>query len=177
MSVFSHINIKKETVKKFRVFAPKIAPTYSEALDKMMDFFQRHGLSPDENIGPQMGGVEKRIKKRIDAVIAIIKDIEKNQTKPTVALLQAFLEEKLENQKPIEVKWKYNEEQAIKKEGDSISKVVHEKLEREYLELKTAYFNTLEKVTEVESRFGKDYLKMDISLSELNRIKRDLKKD
>jgi hypothetical protein len=48
-------------------------------------------------MGPHMETLEKRmsllIKKRINGMIAIMKDIEKNQTKPTAAMMLSLFEE------------------------------------------------------------------------------------
>ncbi|MBU2950197.1 hypothetical protein KO493_05770 [Tamlana agarivorans] len=58
----------------------------------MMDFFERYELSPEDDLKPGIFETENRIKKRINALVAIIKNIEKNQTKPTMAMLQAVFE-------------------------------------------------------------------------------------
>ena len=58
----------------------------------MMEFFEKNGISPEESLGPHVQTLEALIKKRINALIAIIKDIEKNQTKPTLAILQSLIE-------------------------------------------------------------------------------------
>ncbi|WP_241489609.1 BfmA/BtgA family mobilization protein [Lacinutrix algicola] len=54
---------------------------------------KKNGISPHESIGPKMQTLEALIKKRINGVIAIMKDIEKNQTKPTVAMMQSLFKE------------------------------------------------------------------------------------
>lgn len=59
----------------------------------MLDFFQYNQISPKENLGPSVQTLEKNLKKRMNAIIAIIKDIEKTQTKPTVAILNALMEQ------------------------------------------------------------------------------------
>ena len=62
----------------------------------MIEFFQENGISSAESMGPNMETLEKRlsllIKKRMNGMIAIMKDIEKNQTKPTVAMLHALFQ-------------------------------------------------------------------------------------
>ncbi len=52
-----------------------------------MDFFEWHGISPFRRFAKQISGEEEKTRKRIDVVIAIIKNIEKHQTKPTTAML------------------------------------------------------------------------------------------
>lgn len=49
-----------------------------------------------------MHTLESLIKKRINAVMAVIKDIEKNQTKPTAAMMHALFEgEEQTERKPL----------------------------------------------------------------------------
>ncbi|PCJ98232.1 MAG: hypothetical protein COA50_01600 [Flavobacteriaceae bacterium] len=108
---FESISIKTSVVKKFRRFCRKMSKSQSMTLQLMLDFFENNGISPNESIGPQIQTLENLIKKRINGVIAIMKDIEKNQTKPTVAMMQSLFEEAkpkkksliLEKEKPSEV--------------------------------------------------------------------------
>ncbi len=98
---FTTISFKCSVAKRFRVFSKKMGASNSLTLLMMLDFFEKNGISPKESIGPQMQTLEDLIKKRINGVIAIMKDIEKNQTKPTVAMLQALFEETELERKPL----------------------------------------------------------------------------
>ncbi len=64
----------------------------------VMHFFEWLGFLPSDRFGKSM--VEEIIKnrKRTNAIIAIIKDIEKSQTLPTVAMLQSLFEQNLDEQ-------------------------------------------------------------------------------
>ena len=90
---FESISIKTSVVKKFRRFCKAMSQSQSMTLLLMLDFFENNGVSPNESLGPQIQTLENLIKKRINGVIAIMKNIEKNQTKPTVAMLQALFEQ------------------------------------------------------------------------------------
>ena len=98
---FESISIKTSVVKKFRRFCKKMSKSQSMTLQLMLDFFENNGVSPNESIGPQIQTLENLIKKRINGVIAIMKDIEKNQTKPTVAMMQSLFEEAEPKKKPL----------------------------------------------------------------------------
>ncbi|WP_297707406.1 BfmA/BtgA family mobilization protein [uncultured Eudoraea sp.] len=87
---FSNIKIKTSVTQKFKLFVLKQGESNSMTLNQMLDFFEKHQLSPDDEIPNHLVQVEKRLLKRINAVIAIIKDIEKTQTKPTLGMLQAL---------------------------------------------------------------------------------------
>lgn len=104
---FSNIKIKNSIAKKFRSFALKNKESNSMTLSQMLEFFEKHQLSPDDEIPNHLIKVEKRILKRINAVIAIIKDIEKTQTKPTLGMLQAlFTADEKEKKSPMFVEKK-----------------------------------------------------------------------
>ena len=67
----------------------------------MIEFFEDNGISPTESMGPKMQTLENLIKKRINGVIAILKDIEKSQTKPTVAMMETLFKEAEPKKKPL----------------------------------------------------------------------------
>jgi len=107
---FEKLGIKTSVAERFRVFCKKLSKSQSMTLLLMLDFFEDNGISPNETMGSNMQTLESEIKKRINAVIAIIKDIEKNHDKPTTAMLQSlFMEfepkqEKLILEKEVEEK-------------------------------------------------------------------------
>ena len=76
---FSRINFRTDTVDRFRSFSKMYGKTHSETLEGMLDFFQKYQLSPFQNFGATMHGMETNIKKRINGTTAILKDIEKSQ--------------------------------------------------------------------------------------------------
>lgn len=94
---FEKLGIKVSVAERFRKFCKKMSKSQSMTLLMMLDFFEENGISPQESMGPNMETLEKRISllinKRMNGMIAIMKDIEKNQTKPTVAMLQSLFEQ------------------------------------------------------------------------------------
>jgi len=94
---FETLKIKSSVANEFRIFSRMLSKSQSMTLLLMMDFFKENGISPVESMGPNMETLEKRIslliKKRMNGMIAIMKDIEKNQTKPTVAMLYSLFEQ------------------------------------------------------------------------------------
>lgn len=77
---FETLKIKSSVAKKFRRFSRTISKSQSICLLLMLEFFENNGISPTESMGPKMQTLETLIKKRINGVIAILKDIEKGQT-------------------------------------------------------------------------------------------------
>jgi len=109
---FKSLSIKASVAKKFNRFCKEMSLSKSMTLLLMLEFFEENGISPQEVMGPNMKTLEKRIslliKKRINGMIAIMKDIEKNQTKPTVAMLQSLFEQvEPEVKKPLMIEKKY----------------------------------------------------------------------
>lgn len=94
---FEKLGIKVSVAIRFRQFCKKMSKSQSMTLLLMIEFFEENSISPAESIGPNMETLEKRIslliKKRMNGMIAIMRDIEKNQTKPTVAMLQSLFEQ------------------------------------------------------------------------------------
>ncbi|HBO30146.1 MULTISPECIES: BfmA/BtgA family mobilization protein [Leeuwenhoekiella] len=105
MDPFLGIRFKKTTAKRFQEFSRKHFKTHTEAMETMLDFFLYNEISPKEHLGPTGRTLEAKLLKRINAVIAIIKDVEKNQTKPTQAMLEAlFTQTETPEEKPLIIK-------------------------------------------------------------------------
>lgn len=98
---FETLKIKSSVAKKFRRFSRAISKSQSVSLLLMIEFFEDNGISPKESMGPKMQTLETLIKKRINGVIAILKDIEKGQTKPTVAMMQSLFREAEPKKQPL----------------------------------------------------------------------------
>ncbi len=90
---FESVSLKTSVAKKFNKYCQKLSMSKSMTLLIMLEFFDENGISPAESMGPKMQTLENLIKKRINGVIAILKDIEKGQTKPTVAMMQSLFQE------------------------------------------------------------------------------------
>jgi len=101
MDSFIGIRFKKETAKRFRKFSQKHFKSHTEAMGAMLDFFFYNEISPREKLGPTGRTLEAKLLKRINAVIAIIRDVEKTQTKPTAAMIELLFQEEPPTKKPL----------------------------------------------------------------------------
>lgn len=90
---FVTLKLKKSIVVEFRKFCIQQGTSQSITLHRMLCFFERHQIGPNDEIPNNLIKVEKKILNRINAVIAIMKDVEKTQTLPTVGMLQALFTE------------------------------------------------------------------------------------
>jgi hypothetical protein len=93
---FTTLSIKTSVAQKYRKFSRQIGGSQSSVMERMITFFERHQLSPDDELPNHLIKTEKKLLQRINAVIGIIKDIEKKQTLPTVGILQALFQAELQ---------------------------------------------------------------------------------
>lgn len=114
MDTFITIRFKRKTAKRFQEFSKTHFKSHTEAMATMLDFFFYNEISPKEKLGPTGRTIEQSLKKRINAVIAIMRDMEKSQTKPTVAMLESLFQTEEPKKKPLILEKKIIEE---KKEG------------------------------------------------------------
>jgi hypothetical protein len=91
--IFARIQFRVETINRFRKFSRELDHTHTETLEAMMDFFVQYKINPFGDLGKDLQGLEVNLKKRINALIAIVKDIEKHQTGPTTAMMQLLFEQ------------------------------------------------------------------------------------
>lgn len=101
MDSFITIRFKRKTAKRFQEFSKKHFKTHTETMENILDFFFYNEISPKEKLGPTGRTIEAKLLKRINAVIAIMRDVEKTQTKPTVAMIQTLFEIDEPKKKPL----------------------------------------------------------------------------
>jgi len=172
------LNLRAKVVVRFRKFSKKIARSQSDALVAMMDFFEWHGFYPSDRFERSFIAEILKNRKRTEAVIAIIKDIEKYNDKPNTAMLQLLFEGVAEKEEPVRkeklFRNKTKEEEQI--EETTVPKVVHERTQLKLREVKKDFGHVLDNIQLVNNRFGKDYLKLELSRQEFIRIKRELER-
>jgi hypothetical protein len=176
---FSAINIKSAVANRFRSFSKKTAKSHTETLIVVMDFFEWHGFTPSDRLGQSfLQEILKNRKltetsiKRTEASIAIIRDIEITQTKPTNAILEALLEQKVKDERPRVEPPPSKQETPIE---ISVPKIRYERLQDQLQMLKKESKYLVEHATLVKPAFGKPYLRLDITEGELENYKRTLK--
>ena len=173
---FVTVKIKAATAQKFRIFCKNNAASQSMSLLQMIQFFEINGIAPTDDLGDSITKLDGKINKRTNAIIAIIKDIEKNQTKPTTAMLLSLFEEKVKQEKPILVERKFVEKVLDNKtiEETTVPKIRYERLEDKMNSVKSDFIYVLDKVKIVKSSFGKGYLKLELTEGELVKFRRSI---
>lgn len=171
MGGFSGIKFKTNTAVRFRKYSGEIARSHSEAMEIILDFFQENKISPFESPGPAMNTLEYVLKKRINSVIAIIRNIEKTQTKPSHAMLQLLFQES-PAKKGLLVEKKV---QPVIKEKQAFDHVEYQnrvnQLKGELSRKNKEIISLLEKVVVARNNFGKTFLRLNISKEEFEKIK------
>ena len=77
MDSFITIRFKRKTAKRFQEFSKMHFKTHTEAMEAILAFFFYNEISPKENLCPTRRTIEAKLLKRINAVIAIMRDVEK----------------------------------------------------------------------------------------------------
>lgn len=109
MDSFITIRFKRKTAKRFQEFSKKHFKTHTETMEAILDFFFYNEISPKEKLGPTGRTIEAKLLKRINAVIAIMRDVEKTQTKPTVAMMESLFQTETPTKKPLILEKKFIE--------------------------------------------------------------------
>ena len=178
MDGFKAIRLRSATLKRFKRFSLRVAKTYSDALDAMIDFFTWHDYVPSDRFGTRNSKQHEHTQKRVEALIAIVRDIEKNNDKPNTAMLQLLFEGSAEDEEQALLDSTYasldNEEPT--QEIESVPIAAYQEMEAKLVEAKKKIGELLEQLTPVKNRFGTDYLKLEISIQELIKLKRTINK-
>lgn len=115
MDTFIGIRFKKKTAQRFQEFSRAHFRSHTETMEAILDFFLYNEISPKERFGPTGRTIEANLMKRINAVIAIVRDVEKTQTKPTAAMIASLFQVEDVPTKPLILERKVVEEK--KKNG------------------------------------------------------------
>lgn len=183
MDTFYTIRFKRNTAERFKHFSKKVSSTYSESLEMIIDFFEWHGFLPSDKFEKSLGREIQKNRKRTDAAIAIIRQIEKSQTLPTTTMLELLFEhspQKKPEQAPLLIGSQENDLErdiffkkvehalAIERENTNLHRDLKQS-KREFLEL-------LDKVQLVKSGFGKSRLQLNMTAEAFNDLKLSIKK-
>ncbi|WP_159039854.1 BfmA/BtgA family mobilization protein [Christiangramia fulva] len=161
---FRNLSFKSSVAEKFIRYSKEISRSRSMTLLLMLEFFEFNKIAPTESLGPRMQTLESVIKKRINALMAIIRDIEQNQTIPTKGMLEALFEE-LPGQNPKKNISSFQE--AFKNLNAKTTTVPLKPKEPDHKDIR----KLLRHIKTVQPTFGKPFLKITISPQEINHLK------
>ncbi|KAB5491382.1 BfmA/BtgA family mobilization protein [Flagellimonas hadalis] len=184
---FTCLSIKISIAKKYRKFCRRQGHSQSLTLLAMVEFFEHNGISPNERMHETIASLKYLIKHRFNAMVAIMRSIEKEQTLPTVSMIQALFEQELaSNGEEWDNDFDFIEQQLTetKKPTDmepydaelTVPKIRYDRLEEQFEELKADFAYVLDHVSVFHNRFGKDHLKLDLNPGAIEKYRTKLKK-
>jgi hypothetical protein len=171
---FESLSIKTSVAQKFRKYCKTISESQSISLLLMIEFFEYNGLTPNDTLNTTITSLKGQIQKRFNAVIAIIKDIEKSQTKPTTAMLQKLFEE-ASNEANEEENYDFSTPTLIT-ENEELTyyrKEYHANKEH-YNALKNDMETLVRKTKHIKSSFGTGHFRLEITKEEFETLKQKL---
>lgn len=177
MDGFKTIRFRANTAERYKGFSKKITKSYSETLDMIMNFFEWHGFYPTDKFTKSLIQEILKNRKRTEANIAIMRNIEKNQTEPTTIMLQSLFKEKILDEEPemIEKKFIDKPQEEKKNEEITVPKIRYERLYSKLISVGEDFGYVLENIKVVKNIFGKPYLKLELTEGELEKFKRTIK--
>lgn len=181
------MKIKISVALKFRSFSKRQGKSQSLTLLAMVEFFDHNGISPDERMHETIASLKYLIKRRFNVMVAIMRSIEKEQTLPTVSMIQALFQQELESdgEEGWEGDFDFFEQQLTEKKIPSnpelldtettVPKILHEHLKEQMEELKRDFGYVLDHLSLVKNRLGKDYLKLDLDPEAIEKYRQKIK--
>lgn len=172
---FSAISIKKEVAVRFRAFSRLVSDSHTHTLEAVMNFFEWNDLSPNDDLGIR----NNRTNKRINAVIAILKNIEKHQTLPTKAMLDTLFREisQMENDETeeLEENFDFGAPDTFTRDTElEHYRNRYEDMQQQLSEHKNRVQDLLGQMTYVKGTFGKGHYKLDMDKMEFGKLKKEI---
>lgn len=182
MDDFTTIRLKRNVIRRFKEYSKKTSPSYSETLDFMIAFFEDTGLSPYDIMNNPILSSTIAINKRTEAVVTILRNIEKTQLIPTREMLESLFEQQLdqgddddylsEHIEFIEKKFEHVERGEEFMEETTVPKIRYERLQEKMEKLKADFGYVLEKAKPVKPVLGNPYVKLELNPEELEKYRR-----
>ena len=172
---FEGLKIKASIAQKFRRYSRSISESQSMTLLLMMEFFEDNEVSPHDRLGETISSLKSQIKKRFNAVVAIIKNIEKTHHKPTTAILQTLFQEVSAVEKEEEEEFSFETPQ-LSTENEELTyyRNAYFSIQQNYNGLKYDMEEVIEKTTYVKNSFGNGHLKLEMTKAEFENLKQKL---
>lgn len=156
------LKFSEEVAARFRQCSKKIAPNQSLALGALLDHYTNSGPAQGTGMIMKVDMLEQHLLRKIDSVIAIIRNIERTQSKPTMAMLQLLFQENGAERKSLLLERRKSSESSFAQEEDLVRE-----LEEKNRHLK----RILEHVRIDRSPAGNIHFRLDLSLQEFEQMK------
>ena len=169
---YSGVNVKMDVAKRFREFSRQVSPSHTLTLESMMNFFEWNDLSPNDDLGIK----NNRTNKRINAVIAILKNIEKHQTLPTKAMLDTLFQEISQGEnEDTEETFDFGTSEPFTREDELRHyRERYEQMQEQAGNLGSLIAELSGKMTYVKSTFGQGHFNLNMDKDEFDKLKKEL---
>lgn len=176
---YSAISIKADVAVRFRRYSRQFSKSNTEVLHRMMFFLQWNGLDPFGNTIEKIVKAIEKNRKQVEYMISILKNMEKLHIKPTHEMVKILFEAHCKNKEVTEKEKLFLPEPITKEEeeDETVPKIFHERLQIDFKEYRENCKSILKNVEIIEPRFGKPYLKINMSIGEYRGTKYLLDKD
>ena len=178
---YSNITVKKETATCFRNYSKNFNKSHSEVLDGMVQYFKENDLDPfgeaTEIVVDNIKKLEVKMMKKIDRLIAIIKNMEKTSIRPTyemmLILYEAYVKDgRKPRREPVQIQ---EERMYFLEPRNTVPKVEHERILQDFESYKKRCNGMLQNVEKVEPMMGKPYLRLNMDIGEFEKLKYNLR--
>jgi hypothetical protein len=172
---FESLSIKTSVAKRFRNYCKSISKSQSMALLHMVRFFEINGISPEDHLGDTITSLKGQIIKRSNAVIAIIKNIEKTHHRPTTAILQSLFEETAVIENETAEVFEFGDPKLITENEElEYYKNAYYKIQETHNQMKRDTRELLKKVNHVKNNFGIGHYRLNVTKEALEAFKQKL---
>ena len=150
-------------------------------LDGMIQYFKENNLDPfgegTKIILDSIKKLERQMMKKIDRLIAIIKNMEKTSIRPTYEMMLILYEAYVKDgRKPRREPVKIQEERMdFLEPRNTVPKTEHDRMLQEFKEYKKHCNEILNNVEKVEPMMGKPYLKINMGIGDFESLKYQLR--
>ncbi|AYN66652.1 hypothetical protein D1013_04260 [Euzebyella marina] len=178
---YSNITIRKETATRFRTYSKKFSKSHSEVLDGMVHYFKENNLEPfgegTKIIVDSIKKLERQMMKKIDRLIAIIKNMEKTSIRPTYEMILILYEAYVKigrkaRREPVKIQ---EERKDFLEPRNTVPKTEHDRMLQEFKEYKKRCTEIIDNVEKVEPMMGKPYLKINMGIGDFESLKYQLR--
>lgn len=174
MDDFNTIRLKNKTIEKFKKYSKEISPSYSETLDYMISFFKDNDLSPYDTLNANYTSFINVFNKRMDALISILRNMEKTQLIPTREMLESLFIEENEEEEQLYVERTMDEIEDSRSQEERLMNYYREKYyetNKNLFKTKEEFQRTLNRLVHVKNTFGANYYRLNITKEEFEKLK------
>jgi hypothetical protein len=180
MDDFNTIRLKKKTIEKFKRYSRKVSPTYSDTLDFMIAFFRDNDISPYDTLDNKMPTIATVLNKRMDAVVSILRNMEKMQLIPARKKLESLFQGVAkEEEKKLILEKEIFEPQELITENEELDYYRNQyyNAKENFNSLKHEFEDVMNQSDFIKNTFGKSYYKLNLTQQEFEEIKSRLKEN